>query len=212
MKIMKTPAKAMKKVLDRKKSRTLVDKKEDTKKKKKKNDRFKKIAKAQNIKRAKQKEKKEKQFLHNQKKRKKQALDSGREHAPTAKSQARVLRIASTGLSMAKDAMKVSLEAKMEAEQAHKVSLETSAAQVQIMIQHDTRMQQMEGALHIGGFIGAEERAFMGSETPSPRRAGDCEKSAPSCETRPETPLNTYCAQVQRGRKLKDSQETANDK
>ena len=169
LKIMKTPAKARKKPLDGKKSRTLVDKKE----KKKETMKWKK---AQKKKRSKQNEKKDKQFLKNQKRRKQKALDSGRKYTPRATSHARVLLIASTGLSMAKDAKKVSLEAKMDAKQAHKVSEETLAAQDQFMIQYDTRLQDMERVLQAGDLIDAEG-ALIASETPSPRCAADCEKS-----------------------------------
>ena len=86
--------------LDRKKSRTLADKKEKMKKK----ERFQKIANAQKIKRAMQKEKKEKKFLDNQRRRKKKALDAGGEHVPWARSLAKVSQIASAASSEAKDA------------------------------------------------------------------------------------------------------------
>ena len=110
---------------------------------------------------------------------------------------------------MAKDAKKASREAKTDAKQAIKMSVETSASQAKFMIQYDTRLQQVEGALQIGVGDLTEDCEtplyVIGSETPIPRRARDCEKSPPPYETRSEATFrDTLYTQVQRGRKLKD--------
>jgi len=84
-------------------------------------------------------------------------LDNGKVYAPRAKSEARLLRIASNAASTAQDAKKVSLkarkeskEAKAEAQQAREESKVTALAQTHFILKYDRRVSVMEQALMIG--------------------------------------------------------------
>ena len=193
MKIMKTPAKVMKKPLDREKSRTLEDKKE-----KKRN--LKKV-KALKIKRAKQKEKHEKEFLKNQKRSKNRALHAGREHIPQAKSLAKVLQIASAASSEAKDAKKIATSAKKESREAKKESHEAKedvkqgrADQDKFMIKYDCELQKVKDILQICE-EDAEDVCMEHSPSPRHEKACDREESTPPCATPPRQRHARYLQQ-----------------
>jgi len=152
MRIMKRPAKAMKK--DSKKSTMLKVR----------------------AWRAKQAEKKNVRFLQNINAQMKRALDDGRVYAPRPKSAARLLQLTTTAIFLAKDAKKVSLEAKAESKQARIMAEETAAAQTQLVINHDTRLNIIEEVLKIGGDKEDSESIIT---SPGPRWVGDGEKGTP---------------------------------
>ena len=203
MKIMKTLVKAMKKLLDRKQSRTLADKKEEKRK-----ENFKRKQEARKIKRAMQKEKKEKKFLVNQKAHKKKALDAGREHVPWAKSLAKVSQILSAASSEAKDAKKIATSAKKESREAKKESREAKedvkqgrADQTQfmikydcVMIKYDCELQKVKDILHIFD-EDAEDVCMEHSPSPGREKACDREVGTPPCATPPRQRHARYLQQ-----------------